>query len=82
MTYGFDFIGSGLGACCVLVVSPINDLPGGLVKPFLHLVQIPLRVFTLVECLPEMIHFFAEKFRIATHLFGPMDEGINYTKFC
>ena len=35
-----------------------------------------------VECLPEMIHFFVEKLRIATHCFGPMDEGINYTNIC
>ena len=29
----------------------------------------------------EIIHFFAEKLRIATHCFGPMGDGINYTKF-
>ena len=67
ITYGFNFIGSGLGACGILVVSPINDLPGGPVKPFLHLVQSPFRLFTLGECPPEMIHFFVEKLRIATH---------------
>ena len=65
-----------------MVVSPINDLPGGAVKPFLHLVQSPFGVFSLGECLPEMIHFFAEKLRIATHCFGPLGEGINYIKFC
>ena len=82
MTLGFDFIGSGLGACGALAVTSINYLPGGPVKPFLPLVQSPFWVFTLGECLPEMIHFFAEKLRIATHCFGPMGEGINYTKFC
>ena len=39
MTYGFDFIGSGLVTCSALVVSPINDFPGGPVKPFLYLDQ-------------------------------------------
>ena len=82
MTLGFDFIGSGMDACSALVVSPINDLPGGPVKPFFHLVQSPFWVFTLDECLSEMIHFFAENLRIATHCFGPMGEGINCTKFC
>ena len=82
MALGFNFIGSGLGACGALVVSLIIDLTGGPIKPFHHLVQIPFRVFTLGECLPEMIHFFAEKLRIATHCLGPMGEGINYTKFC
>ena len=82
MTLGFDFIGSWLGACSALVVSPIIDLPGGPVNPFLYLVQSPFWVFTLGECLPEMIHFFVEKLRIATHCCGPMGEGINYTKFC
>ena len=82
MTLGFDFIGSGLGTCSAPVVSPINDPPGGPVKPFLHLVQSPLWVFTLGECLPEMIHFLVEKLRVATHCFGPMGEGVNYTGFC
>ena len=71
MILGFDFIGSGLGTCGILVVSPINDLPGGSVKPFLHLVQSAFGIFALGECLPQMIHFFAEKIRIATHCFGP-----------
>ena len=77
MTLGFNFIGSGLGACGVLVVGPINYIPGRPVKPFLYPVQSPFGVFTLDECLPAMIHFFAEKLRIATLLFGPMDEGNN-----
>ena len=37
MTLGFDFIGSGLGTCGALVVIPINELPGGPVKPFITL---------------------------------------------
>ena len=82
MTYGLDFIGSGLGASGALIVTPFNYLPGGPVKPFLHLVHSPFWVYTLGECLPKMIHFFAEKLRIVTHCFGPMGEGINYTKFC
>ena len=82
MTLGFNFIGSGLGACGALVVNPINDLHGGPVKPFLHFIQSPLWVFKLGECLPEMIHFFAEKLRIVTDWFGPTGEGINYSKFC
>ena len=43
MPYSFDFIGSGLGAYGALVVSPINGLPGWPDKPFLYLVQSPLR---------------------------------------
>ena len=34
MALGFDFIGSGLGACGALVVSLTNYLTGGSVKPF------------------------------------------------
>ena len=82
MTLVFDVIGSGLHTCSALFVSPISDIPGGPVKPFLHLVQIPFWVFALGECLPEMIHFFVEKLKIDTHRLGPMGEGINYTKLC
>ena len=81
MALGFDFTSSRLGACSALVVSLIKYLTEGPVKPFLYLVQSSFWVFTWVECLPEMIHFFAETFRVATHCFGPMGEGINYTKF-
>ena len=28
MTHGFDFVGSGLGACGALTVSPITNLAG------------------------------------------------------
>ena len=61
-------IGSRLGSCSDLVVSPINDLLGGPGKPF--------------STLTKPILGIAEKFRIATHCFGPMGEGINYTKVC
>ena len=81
MTLCSDFISSGLGACGTPIVSPISDLPGGHIKPFLHLVQIPLRVFALGECLPEVIHFLAEKLRIATHCLGLMGEHVDNTKF-
>ena len=64
MTLGFDLIGSGLSTCGALVVSSINDIPVGPIKSFLHPVQSPFRVFTLAECLPEVIHFFAEKVRL------------------
>ena len=81
LTIDFNFTEGGLGACGVPVVSPISSLPGGPVKPFLHLVQSLFRVFTLGEHLPEVILLFAEKLRIATHCFGPMVEGVNNTKF-
>ena len=40
-TLGFNFIGSRLGTCCALVVSPIRSLTGRFVMPSLHLVQSP-----------------------------------------
>ena len=82
MTLCFDLTGSGLGTCGTLIVSTISNLPGGPVIPFLHLVQSPFMVFMLGECLPEVIHFFAEKLRIATHCLGPMCEGVDDTKLC
>ena len=82
VTLCFYFIGGGLGTCSALVVSPISNLHGGLVKPFLHLGQSPLWIFSLDECLPEVAHFFVEKLRIATHCLGPMGEGVHNTKFC
>ena len=81
MTLGFHFIGGGLGTCSALAISPTIDLTGRPVKPFLHLVQSLFGVFTLGECLPEMLHFFVEKIRIATNCFGPMVEGTYCTKF-
>ena len=74
ITLCFDLIGSGLGACGALIVSPISNLSGGPFKPSLHLAQNPFRVFALHEGLTEVIHFFAEKLRIATHCLGPMGE--------
>ena len=74
MTLGFKFIDGELGACSALVVSSINNLPGWPVKPFLHLVQSPFWVFTLGECLLEVILLFAL-------CLGPMVEGANNTKF-
>ena len=47
VTPGFNFIGSRLVTCSGLVVSPISNLHGGLVKPFLHLVQSPFGIFAL-----------------------------------
>ena len=46
VTFGCNFIGSGLGTCGALV-SPISNLSGRLVKPFLHLVQSPFGIFAL-----------------------------------
>ena len=82
VTLGFDFIGSGLGACSTLAVSPITDLTGRPGKSFLHLVKSPFRVITIGKSLPEMLHFFLKELRIATDCFGPMDEGTNDTVFC
>ena len=81
MTLSFNFIGGGLGTCGALVVCPISNLHGGSIKPFLHFVQSPFWVFTLGECLPEVILLFAEKHSIATHCLGPLVEGVNNTKF-
>ena len=46
-THGFNIIGSKLGTCDILIVSPIRTLPRRSIKPFLHLVQSPFGVFTL-----------------------------------
>ena len=70
MTLGFDIIGSGLGAWIALTVSPITNLTGWLGKPFLHLVQGPFGVFTMGDCLPEMLHFFLEYIRFVTYSQG------------
>ena len=58
MTFGFNFIGSGLGTCSALTVSPITNLTGWLGKPFLHPVQGPFWVLTLGEILSEVLLFF------------------------
>ena len=47
VTLGFNFIGRVLGTCSSLAVSSISNLPGGLVKPSLHLVQSPFGIFAL-----------------------------------
>ena len=81
VTLGFYFIGSGLGACSTLAVSPITDLTGRPGKSFLHLVQSPLGVFAIGKSFPEMFHFFLEELTIATDCFGPMGVGTNDTIF-
>ena len=71
-TLSFDFIGDSLGTCGALVINPINDLAGRLVKSFLCLVKSPFRIFTFSERLPKVIHFLLEQLRPAAHCFGPM----------
>ena len=63
-----------------IIVAPTIALPGRPVESFLHLVQSPLRIFTLGESLPEMILFFLEQLRIAAHGGGPMGEGLDNTE--
>ena len=67
VTLGFNFIGSGLGTCSALFVSPIRSLPRRPTKPSLHLVQSPFGVFALCKCFPEVGLLFVEKLRIATN---------------
>ena len=78
VTLIFNFIGSRLGS---LIADPITDLSGRTVKPFLHLVQSPFGIFAFSESLPEMVLFLLEQLRTAEHCFGPMGEGVDYTKF-
>ena len=63
-----------------IIVAPIISLPGRPIKSFLHLVQSPLRIFTLGESLPEVILFSLEQLRIAAHGGGPMGEGLDNTE--
>ena len=49
-------------------------------KSFLHLVQSPFWIFTLGESFPEVFLFLFEQLRIAAHSFGPVVEGVDYTK--
>ena len=77
VTLGFNFIGSGLGTCGTLAVSPIIDLTGRPRKSFLHHVQSPFGVVTIGKSFPEMLHFFLEELRIATDC-----EGTDDTTFC
>ena len=81
VTFSFDFTGDSLGNCSALVISPINDLTGRIVKSFLHLVQSPLGIFVFSESHPEVVLFLLEQLRLAAHYFGPMGEGVDYTKF-
>ena len=81
VTLVFNFTGDSLGNYCALVINPINDLTGRLVKSFLHLVQSPFRIFAFSENLPEVVHFLLEQLRPVAHCFGPMGEGVDDTKF-
>ena len=76
----FNFSSGSRGTCGTLVVSPINGLTGRPVKSFIHLVQSPFRIFALGESFPELFLFLLEQLRLAAHSFGPMGEGVNYTK--
>ena len=76
VTLGCEFIGASVVPRC----KPFNCLTGGPVEPTFHLVQSPFRKVTLSESLPQMVHFFLEQLRTAAHCFGPMGEGVNYTK--
>ena len=58
-----------------IIVVPIIDLSGRPVESFLHLVQSPLRIFTLGESLPEVLLSFLEQLRIAAHGEGPCGRG-------
>ena len=80
MTFGFNFFGSRLGTCDVLVVSPIRSLNGRFIEPSLHLVQSPFGVFVLDYCIPEVGLLFAEKLRIVAYCLGPMREGVDNAK--
>ena len=79
MTIALNFSGGIRGAVSTLVVDHINCLTGRPVEPFLHLVQSPLRIFTLSESFPEVFFFLFKQLRIAAHSFGPMGEGVDNT---
>ena len=81
VTLTLNFSGGSRGTVSTLVINPINDLTGGLVKPFLHFVQSPLGILEFGESLPEMFFFLFEQLRIAAHCLGPMGEGVNDTEF-
>ena len=80
MALTLNFFSGSRGTCCTLVVSPINGLTGRPVESFLHLVQSPFGIFALGESLPEVFLFLVEQLRITAHSFGPMGEGVDYTK--
>ena len=77
MTLIFNFIGGRMGSCG----APITDFSGRPVESFLHLVQSQFGVFAFSESLPEMVLFLLEQLRLAAHCWGPMGEGVDYTKF-
>ena len=83
---GYDYVAltlnfSGGSTIGTLVVNPINGLTGRLFEPFLHFVQSPLGIFALGESFPEVFFFLFEQLRITAHSFGPMGDGVIYTKF-
>ena len=80
VTLTLNFSGGSRGTIGTLAVNPINGLTGRPVEPFLHLVQSPLGIFALGESFPEVFFFLFEQLRITTHNFGPMGEGVDYTK--
>ena len=80
MAITLDFSSGSRGTCGTLVVSPINGLTGWPGESFLYLVQSPFRIFTLDESFPDVFLFLFKQLRIATHSFGPMGEGVDYTK--
>ena len=75
-----NFFGGSRDTCGILVVNPINGLPGRPVESFLHLVQSPFRIFSLGESFPEVFLFLFEQLRVAAHSFGPEGEGVDDTK--
>ena len=77
VTFIFNFIGGRLGSCG----ASITDLSGRPVESFLHLVQSPFGIFAFSVSLPEIVLFLLEQLRHAAHCFGPMREGVDYTKF-
>ena len=72
VTLGFNSIGGTLCNCGALVVSPINNLTGRPVEPFLHLLQSPFRILAFCESPPKVVLFLLEQLRLATHCFCPM----------
>ena len=81
VTLTLNFSVGSRGTVSTLVVSPIINLTGMPVDPFLHFVQSPLGVLALGDNLPEVFFFLFEQLRIAAHNLGPMGEGVNDTKF-
>ena len=80
VTLTLNFSHGSRGTVSTLVVSPIINLTGRPVEPFIHLVQSPFGVLALGENLPEVFFFLFEQLRIAAHSLGPMGEGVNDTK--